>query len=113
MKKTLVTAAAILALVFAAFTTGTAGQPTPDKVIGKALFYDSSFGSNGKSCDGCHGDNDSLEGIYEEDLSVVEEAALKCLRERMGGPVPEKTSLQMQSLMLYIDGEFVEPDIGC
>jgi cytochrome c peroxidase len=107
MKKILLTEAVMLALVSAAFSAATAGQRSPDMDIGKALFYDSSFGSNGKSCNDCHSYGDGLDEIEGEKPSVVEGATLKCLGEKMGGPVPERTSVQMQSLMLYLEaGEF-------
>lgn len=112
MSRTLLSAAVILALVCAAFSAGSAGQLSPDADVGRDLFSDGSFGSNGKSCDDCHADGDGLDELEGKKSSTVMTAVEKCLSERMGGPVPEHTSVQMKSLMLYLEeGEFIE--IGC
>ncbi len=112
MKKALLTAAVILALVSAAFSAGTADQGEPDADIGKALFHDNSFGSNGKSCDDCHSNGDGFDDLNDRKPSDVAKAASECLTGRMGGPVREKSSLGMLSLMLYLEEEFQE-EIGC
>ena len=69
---------------------------------GKALFNDTRLGTNGRSCNDCHKDGTGLEkagGVKDLETMVN-----TCIAKALNGKALKTTSVEMQSLVLYIKG---------
>jgi len=67
---------------------------------GKALFNDPKLGTNGKTCSTCHAGGKGLEQAGAK--SELAETINMCITNPLKGKALEVTSLEMQSLVLYI-----------
>ena len=73
-------------------------EATPEK--GKALFNDPKLGTTGKTCNDCHKDGTGLERAGQrEDL---EKTVNMCIAMSLKGKALKPTSVEMQSLLLYL-----------
>ena len=90
-------------LVFAAVPgTGTArGGETASIDRGKELFNDSALGTNGKTCNTCHPKGKGLEraGSKNDLVSIIN----GCITVPLKGKALDPRSVDMQSLVLYIN----------
>ncbi len=104
MKKSavLVVISALIALtVTVAFAAGNIEK-------GKALFNDTSLGTNGKSCNTCHPDGSGINGqkgsfkIMSTKLATVEDAVNFCIEKALRGKPLPKDSQKMKDIVSYI-----------
>jgi hypothetical protein len=73
---------------------------------GKVLFNDAKLGTNGKICNDCHKDGAGLEkAAVKNDLEAIVNT---CIKKAMNGRKLKKTSVEMQSMVLYIKGLGIE-----
>lgn len=90
---------AALALLGSSFAL--AMEPGASVEQGKALFNDSNLGSSGKSCATCHPDGKGMETAGEnEHLDITVNA---CIRQALKGESLDRDSVEMQSLLLYLN----------
>ncbi|RMG69001.1 MAG: hypothetical protein D6710_09425 [Nitrospirae bacterium] len=79
-----------------------------DIAKGKALFKDTSLGTNGKSCNTCHPDGSGINGqkgsykIMNNKLATVEDAVNFCIEKALRGKPLPKDSQKMKDIVSYI-----------
>jgi cytochrome c len=92
---------AVLFILIAFLTTGTAAMDQTSVDKGKALFNDPKLGTTGKSCNDCHPNGKGVEkAAGKKDLvSIVNVCVTKALK----GKALDANSVEMQSLVSYIN----------
>ncbi len=100
MKKitTLLTMLFLFLFVAASGVLAMSHEATADK--GKALFNDPKLGTNGRSCSDCHKNGAGLERAAER--KDIENMINGCIRANLNGRPLKPSSVEMQSLVLYI-----------
>jgi cytochrome c peroxidase len=84
---------------------------------GRALFNDVKLGTTGKSCNDCHPDGKGLDKAGAK--SALEKIINGCITKSIKGKALDPTSMEMQSMVLYIKsvGEkkpaAKKPAVGC
>ncbi|MHB8845808.1 MAG: cytochrome C [Nitrospirota bacterium] len=91
-------AAAITLLLAAGPVMATQDEASVAK--GKALFNDPAFGTNGKTCNGCHKDGAGLDQAAAR--QDIEKVVNSCIQAALKGKALEPGSAAMQSLVLYL-----------
>ena len=96
--------AVFAALTMASVVFSMQHEATADK--GKVLFNDAKLGSNGKSCNDCHKSGTGLEkdGVKNDLEAIVN----TCITKALNGKALKKSSVEMQSMVLYIKGLGIE-----
>lgn len=56
-----------------------------DQEVGKKYFYDTSLGTNGKSCATCHENGKGLENAGDYDVPTLREFVNFCIRDALKG----------------------------
>jgi len=98
--KVVYTAVLLLLLLSGSMVFAMQHEATSDK--GKALFNDPKLGTTGKTCNGCHKDGTGLEKSGER--QDLEKIVNKCITVALKGKALQPTSVEMQSLLLYLKG---------
>lgn len=89
---------AMLVLVGSGVALAMHHEPTVEK--GKALFNDPQLGTSGKSCGSCHPDGKGMEkaGAKANLAAMIN----TCISKPLKGAALDEKSVEMQSLVLYI-----------
>ena len=93
-----------------------AGEQKASIEKGKALFNDPKLGTTGKSCNDCHkGGKGAEKAVGKKELGQIVNG---CITQGLHGKALDENSLEMQSLLLYINSLGAaepqkKPPVGC
>jgi len=76
------------------------GSSDPD--TGEKYFYDTSLGTNGKSCASCHADGKGLEEAGDYDMSALKEIINFCIRDALKGKMLPADDPKLAEIEKYI-----------